>query len=843
MKLHPETSRVVVISDNSVIGREQRDTYERVARERDGLPFEFLDGSKLTLDEILPRLEAVPADSLVLTTGFTRDASNLYFPAERAHRLIAEASPAPVYSPSISDLGQGIVGGSENGGFEHGKLAGQLALRVLGGTLPSEIPIAEDSENHYVFDANRLEDFGIDLSLIPPDSRIVNRIPSFFSEYARFFWLGLGILGLQSGVIILLAVNIGRRRRAENEVKSATRRIQNFVSSSPLGVHLYQLQDDDRLVFVGANPAADRILGVDNSQFIGKTIEEAFPGIAETDVPDGYRETAIKGRPWQSEQVLYDDAGISGAFQVTAFQTWPGEIAAMFLDVTERRKAQEALRESEERLRLAARSSRVGVWEYEPDGDRLDWDDLMFELYGVDPAQSETGLARWEGRIHSADLSRVQEELRTSLQNAVQPFDLEFRIVRARDGNIRHLRCLAGVIRDSDRNPVRAIGTTWDITERKLAEEALRVSESRFRSVIEQSNDAIYILFESRFDLVNRRFCELTGVTPEEARSEDFSFWSLLAPESVPLVQERQEKRAKGEEVADVYEFEILSRSGKRVHVEASVTEFEYQGGKAILGILRDVTEHRNLELQLNQAQKMESIGRLSGGVAHDLNNLLTPIIGYAEMLSSDASVSPSTRDSAGEIVRASFRARDLVRQLLAFSRRQTLEFRSIDLGKMILEFENLLRRTVREDIGIELRLASSLPTIRGDRGQLEQVIMNLVINAQDAMPDGGTLWIETATVDLDEEYAGRHTAVTPGRHVLLAVSDTGHGMDAETCSRIFEPFFTTKEIGRGTGLGLATVYGIVKQHGGNIWVYSELGEGTTFKCYFPVADVPEPGA
>jgi signal transduction histidine kinase/CheY-like chemotaxis protein len=293
----------------------------------------------------------------------------------------------------------------------------------------------------------------------------------------------------------------------------------------------------------------------------------------------------------------------------------------------------------------------------------------------------------------------------------------------------------------------------------------------------------------------------------------------------------------RGEEIPGLYEFEILHREGRRIHVEASVTEIEYRDGKAILGLLRDVTEQRALEAQLNQTQRMESIGRLSGGVAHDLNNLLTPIIGYGEILGSDSALPARQREAARQVVQAAFRARDLVRQLLAFSRRQTLEFRPIDLNEMVSGFENLLRRTIREDIRIEFRSAPSLATIQGDRGQLEQVIMNLAVNAQDAMPDGGVVLIETSQVELDGGYAAKHPGVKPGTYVMLAISDSGHGMDDQTRERVFEPFFTTKDKSRGAGLGLATVYGIVKQHGGHVWVYSEPGEGATFKCYFPAVD------
>jgi len=258
----------------------------------------------------------------------------------------------------------------------------------------------------------------------------------------------------------------------------------------------------------------------------------------------------------------------------------------------------------------------------------------------------------------------------------------------------------------------------------------------------------------------------------------------------------------------------------------------------------RDVTERRSLERQLLQAQKMEAVGRLAGGIAHDFNNVLTAIFGYVDLLLDGLPTLSPLRPDIEEIRTAAERAAGLTRQLLAFSRKQVLQMRTLDLNELLTDIDKLLRRLLGEDIDIVTKLDPRLGAVRADSGQLEQVVVNLAVNARDAMPGGGRLTIETRNAELDEAYTRQHVPVRPGRYVMFALSDTGTGMSPETMAHMFEPFFTTKEAGKGTGLGLATVYGIVKQSGGYVWCYSELGHGTTFTVYLPRVDAPaEPQA
>jgi signal transduction histidine kinase/ActR/RegA family two-component response regulator len=280
--------------------------------------------------------------------------------------------------------------------------------------------------------------------------------------------------------------------------------------------------------------------------------------------------------------------------------------------------------------------------------------------------------------------------------------------------------------------------------------------------------------------------------------------------------------------------------TGRMIEVETGGHAIKFGGIAAELVVLMDVTQRRLLEDQLRQAQKMEAVGMLAGGVAHDFNNLLTIITGYSQLILNNLAPEDPNRQSAEQIMKAGERAATLTRQLLAFSRRQVLQPKVLDVNRLIGTLTSMLRRLIGEDIDLRLDLHQGLGQVNADPGQIEQVLMNLVVNARDAMPRGGTLTIETANVDLDENYTRTHVTLKPGPYVMIAVSDTGTGMDDNTKAHAFEPFFTTKAQGRGTGLGLSTVFGIVRQSGGGVDIYSALGKGTSAKVYLPRIDQPE---
>jgi two-component system, cell cycle sensor histidine kinase and response regulator CckA len=452
------------------------------------------------------------------------------------------------------------------------------------------------------------------------------------------------------------------------------------------------------------------------------------------------------------------------------------------------------------------------------------------KVLGYSPAelQASSGFEQ----IHPDDRERVKRAAAEARRTGVGK-TLEYRL-RHKNGSWLVLESTSSVIQNADGQPEKLVIVNRDVTERKKADESLRRLETGFRSVVEDAPYGIYRANTAgRFLQVNPALKKMLGYeTTEELLDKDLPGEIFRYPEEY---QRLTELLIRTEEIKDL-EMEWKRKDSTPITVRCSGRRVnEENGGLAYFeAFAEDVTEKRILERQLRMAQKMEAIGRLSGGIAHDFNNLLGVIIGYSRVLKRELGASNPLAEHALEIEKAGQRAASLTKQLLAFSRQQVLSPAILNLNTLASDMEKMLPQLLGEDIEVSLVLDPKLGNVKADQSQLEQVIMNLAVNARDAMPDGGKLKIETSNAELDQAYVRNHPGSKIGSFVLLAVTDTGTGMDAATLTHIFEPFFTTKELGKGTGLGLATVYGIVKQSNGYIGLESAIGKGTSFQIYLP---------
>jgi PAS domain S-box-containing protein len=614
---------------------------------------------------------------------------------------------------------------------------------------------------------------------------------------------------------------------AAEKLRATTDQLAAIVQASPAAIYSFDTEGH----VLTWNQGAERIFGWSASEAIGRFAPMVSPDrVAEH---RALRRRILDGESFSNfevERVRKDQSPVWVSISTAPVRDRHGTtigVMAVALDITAHRAAEAALAESEERFRALFENAPLGIYRSTPDGRILMANPALLRMLGQSSFE-ELAARNLETAGFTSRHPRSEFTARMEQDGEVSGLETEW--VR-RDGSVIIVRESAKARRGDDGRIQYYEGIAEDITERRGIEEALRQSQERYRDLVENLDDVVFSTdAEGRFTYVSpavRKF----GYTPAEFLGRPFR--DFVHADDLSAVAQSFARILAG--AAEAIEFRVYDKQGSIRHIRSS-SRIVLENGRPVglYGMLIDLTNQRRVEEQLRLSQRMESIGRLAGGVAHDFNNLLTVISNYAELASGKLHPGDPLGRYLEEILKAGDRAANLTRQLLAFSRKQVLEPVVLNLNEAIVNIEKMLRRLIGEDIELVTALAGNLGNVKADPGQIEQVIMNLAINVRDAMPRGGRLTIETANVDLDDEYAGRHVAVTPGAYVVLSVSDDGCGMDDAVKARIFEPFFTTKETGKGTGLGLATVYGIVKQSGGNIWVYSEPGRGTTFKLYFP---------
>ena len=633
--------------------------------------------------------------------------------------------------------------------------------------------------------------------------------------------------------------DITERKKDEDRLRESEARYRDLIETARDVIFTLSSQG----VFTSFNSAFETITGWSTKEWIGKFFVDLLD---PNDVPKAIQrfKSVMEGQLEESIElhIRTKYGGVVHGEFVASPQVKEGKVIGVLgiaRDITRRKKAEEALRTSEQKYRTILENIEEGYYEVDVAGNFTFFNDSLCQIYGY-PREELMGMndRQYTDQENAKKLFQAFNKVyRTG--EPTREFDWE---IISKDGTKRSIEASVSLMKDSSGNRIGFRGLIHDITGRKRAEEQL----SKLFRAVEQSPATVIITdTDANIEYVNPKFTQLTGYTLGEVIGKNPRILKSgeTPPEEYKLLWETI---TSGREWRG--EFHNKKKNGEIYWELASISSIKNPEGLVthFVAVKEDITERKRaeeeratLQEQLRQSQKMEAIGQLAGGVAHDFNNLLTVIKGYSQLSLNETKESDPLRGNIEEIKKASDRAADLTRQLLAFSRRQIMEAKVLDLNALLQNLDKMLRRIIGEDIELVTSLGENLGTVKADPGQIEQVIINLAVNAKDAMPKGGRLTIETANTELDDSYARAHVAVTPGPYVMIAVSDTGTGMPPEVRDRVFEPFFTTKGKGKGTGLGLSTVYGIVKQSGGNIWIYSESGKGTTLKIYLPRVDEP----
>jgi len=640
--------------------------------------------------------------------------------------------------------------------------------------------------------------------------------------------------GTLTGIVLVLQDETAQRQR-ERSLAASERRHRALIEGAPQAIFI---EADGRFVY--ANAACLRLLEARHpADVIGHPVLDRFHPAHHDTVRERMRRLNGRGEPVgrvEEEIVSLEGRVIPVEVSAVPFSTdgRPGVLVFM-QDIHARKDAEEALAKQYVMFARTERLAGIGSWEWDIARDEVSWSEELFRIFGLPPAEQAPSFAEHSQRFVAEDFERLRKAIDECITSGT-PYELELRAIRS-DGAIRHCVVQGLPDQEADGRIRRLVGTFQDVTERRRMEER----ERRLIAAVEQAVEGI-VITDPRgvIEYVNPAFERITGYRRAEAVGQH-----------IRLLKSGEQDRAFYETLWEtirsgrVWTGQMVNRrKDGTLYSEESTISPVFDGAGAIINyvaVKHDVSERKRLERereqlqrQFHQAQKMEAVGRLAGGVAHDFNNMLSVILGHAELAMSDVPPSDPLHADLAEIARAASRSSEVTGQLLAFARKQTISPRVLDLNEMVETMLRMIRRLIGEDIALAWRPGEGLWPVRMDPGQIDQTLVNLCVNARDAIEGVGTVTIQTANVTLDDAYCAERPGFVPGEFVLLAVSDDGAGMDPETRESIFEPFFTTKAVKKGTGLGLATVYGIVKQNRGFINVYSEPGLGTTFRIYLP---------
>jgi PAS domain S-box-containing protein len=873
LTLHPEATRLVVIGDQTLTGRDKKKFFFKACRNLNrSMDIDLLEHH--TMAQVQSYVGKLSRSDIAVWLHFTMDSAGQFFSCHQSAEMISSHSAAPLYSFWDFHLGHGIIGGMLTSGFHQGRTAAAIASRIIQGESPEDIPVMEKSPNRYMFDYRQLGRFRIDTKTLPADSIIINQPITFYTQHKKIVWIAGASFGVLGVIIVMLLMNISHRRRAQIAIKTARDRYQNMFNNTAVALfeedcttlkeavdkiaaadkknipayftaHPEMLQRIvDRLTITDANPAALHLYGAqDKSELIGHTDKIFTQDSAEALIKIA-NAVAQKRTYFACEAVGQRLDGrrlhlmLSMNFP-SGDDDWD-RVVVCAVDITERKRSLEALRRSEDRFRTVFNHAACGMAMADLEGNYIRCNTAFCKMVGY--GEEELLQLNWLDITHTDDID-LTLRLISGLGPDLPVVPKEKRLVH-KNGQIVSALCSVRLIYGEQHEPLYYIAQMQDITQIKAVQAKFKAREDRYRRIFEADLSGFYIATpEGEIILCNNVFADILGIaSSHDAVGMDLnSFYKDQSLGKQLVEQLSTSKRLKHIEV------EMIRQDGASIHVRLNaIGRFDSQGKLSeILGYLMDITHQKSLEVQLLHAQKMESIGTMAGGVAHDFNNLLMGIMGNASLLLRDKS--PHDRDykRLESIEQFAKSGSDLTRQLLGFAKGGKYEVSVIDVNRLIEKNTKMFARTYKE-INVRTSLADDLWVVEADHSQIDQVLYNMYVNAWQAMENSGDLTVSTSNRTLNPSDVAAH-GIKAGDYVQITVTDNGIGMDAKTIQRIYDPFFTTKERGRGTGLGLASAYGIIKNHSGLIRVFSKPNQGTTFFILLPAtektleAQPPEP--
>ena len=851
MKLRPLATTAVIVTDQTTTGMAHHSAMEKLEPQFSGkLKFEYVSFGDYTLSELGEKLSRLTDDCVVLLLHHFRDRNGCSFTVDETTPYLTSYASVPCFVLTDIRIGLGALGGQVVSGYHHGKAAATMVLSVLNGRKIETIPVMLEGPNEAMFDLRVMRRFGISESAIPPESIILNKAPSLLVQY-RVQIIGAGIaIFILCAILVFLTAQIRKRKNSEEALRQTAALLRSIIDSSPDLIFV----KDASLRTMLCNNSFAKALGKGPEELYGKTdIENGWdPVMVKGDLRNGIRgfeaddRDALSGntvRIAKEADGLGDDCRYFDTIKLP-LRNGQGAIIGMLgisRDITERIRNAETLRIAESRLKTISKNFTAGML-YQVvtrhDGTRnfTYLSDSVRQLYGVSPEDVMADASLIYNRICEQDIEYLKG-LEASAIQTLSTFRAEVRVADP-SGEIRWSSFVSTPSLLDDGN-ICWDGVEFIITKTKQTEEALRQSEERLSIALDVGNAGIW-----EWDLaqdtvrLDDRFCAMLGYMPGELPT-DVHAWirNYHHPDEIPVMESKVHDYLSGKSGTFESEHRIRGKNGEWnwVFTRGKLVTLSTPGSsERLYGIAMNITERKQMTERLRQMEKMDAIGQLAGGIAHDFNNQLGCIVGYAEMLMRRLH-DPNLLRFADSILNASLRSADLTRQLLAFARKGKYMTAPVDIHAIIHEVVILLQHSIDKRIGMTQHLNATVTTVIGDATQIQSALLNLAINARDAMPHGGEILFATDVVSLEEESCD--CVIAGGPYIRVSITDTGAGMSREIQSHLFEPFFTTKEQGKGTGLGLAAVYGTVKNHHGAVTVYSEEGHGSTFKVYFPLLE------